>query len=114
MTKKSNLPPQLPPNKQPRQPTQAGRPALTQARQPTKTEFSRWLNDHGAEVPKLAGDVRRYFDGCEKARTIRGNSFGFWLRTHNPAAFERLYRDWFVKNPHLVDQIYNDMEDAPL
>lgn len=67
-----------------------------------KTEFQRYLDEHGAEIPSLS----KMHDAYLALPCQRSQRFGFWLRSHRYDRFCKAYNHWWLRHPELFGVIY--------
>ena len=83
----------------------------------TKTEFCRFLNDQGGDIPELEKLFTIYLAGCKQQ--LKGAiRFGYWLKEKHLATFEKMYNGWWLKpaQKSLWGMVYEGStgDDTPL
>lgn len=71
----------------------------------TRTDVSRYLNDHSDRFPELVVVRTQYMEKCNRARRLTISQFGFWLRDNRPSIFNRIFMK-LKKNPAILDELY--------
>lgn len=74
----------------------------------TKTDVCRFLNKHSDRFPAAVPLLERYMASCARARRDSVGQFGFWLRSHKPKIFERIYK----QSAKHMDDILADTYDS--